>query len=449
MSTRPKYFLHRTEQVRFFDGTLWDRAAILSRVATYTDNADVIVGTVLNDILRGGGGGDRIDGAAGNDMLFGDDGDDIVNGGDGDDQITGGNGSDQLDGGNGDDIFLVGQSGGVDGVEGGYGINSIQAVTDNVEIGLSAIANVRAINSNGFINVSVVGTQADDTLNFGSTALIGIAKIDGKGGNDTITGSIGSDVILGGLGDDTLIGSIDNDVFARTGGLKAIVGASTESEANLVTVYGNDIIVGGTGNDILIGSLGDDVFQVSGTSDGFDTVDGGVGSDTISATSSQAVIGLHSLNSVEAITAGGFSGVSISGSVLGDTLNFSSVILTGIIRIDGGAGNDIITGTEAGANLAGGAGNDTLTGGAGNDVFLFADVADGFDTISGGAGTDVIQATNANTVIGLAAITGIETITSAGFAGVTVSGTAQSDTLDFRPEIEHIESFGIPKRQIF
>ena len=50
------------------------------------------------------------------------------------------------------------------------------------------------------------------------------------------------------------------------------------------------------------------------------------------------VIGLRSLASVEAITANGFSGVTIVGSATANTLNFGAVTLTGIGSIDGGAG---------------------------------------------------------------------------------------------------------------
>ena len=42
--------------------------------------------------------------------------------------------------------------------------------------------------------------------------------------------------------------------------------------------------------------------------------------------------------------------------------------MTGIASIDGGDGNDVITGNAADNVLIGGAGNDTLTGGAGIDT---------------------------------------------------------------------------------
>ena len=72
--------------------------------------------------------------------------------------------------------------------------------------------------------------------------------------------------------------------------------------------------------------------------------------------------------------------------------------------IDGGAGNDTITGSQGADTLIGGTGNDTVTGGQGND---FADLGDGNDTfvwnpgdgsdiVEGGAGTDTLVFNGSN-----------------------------------------------------
>jgi Ca2+-binding RTX toxin-like protein len=86
---------------------------------------DVIIGSGLNDVLRGdidetlerppvfgddviyaGGGNDCIWGGPGNDVLWGEDGDDELYGGAGNDWLSGGEGSDQLDGGDGEDTGI-------------------------------------------------------------------------------------------------------------------------------------------------------------------------------------------------------------------------------------------------------------------------------------------------------------------------------------------------------
>jgi Ca2+-binding RTX toxin-like protein len=208
--------------------------------------------------------------------------------------------------------------------------------------------------------------------------------IDGGGGNDVITGTANADVLIGGLGDDNLAGGD-----------------------------------------------GDDIFQYGGVGLGLDAIAGGLGYDTIVATANGTVIGLSALSGVEAISSGGFTGVSLTGSTVSDILDFSSIALSGIGAIDGGAGNDTITGTVNADILRGSAGNDTLNGGDGNDLFQFSGAAEGFDTVSGGLGVDTLTALANSTVIGLTSISGVEAITSGGFTGVSISGTGAGDTLDF------------------
>lgn len=101
------------------------------------DNANVIVGTVYNDIIRGRGGNDTIYSGAGDDFILagidndavyggygvdwldGEDGNDNLFGGEGDDQLYGGDDSDFLDGGAGNDT-LIGETG-PDTLKGGTG----------------------------------------------------------------------------------------------------------------------------------------------------------------------------------------------------------------------------------------------------------------------------------------------------------------------------------------
>ena len=59
---------------------------------------------------------------------------------------------------------------------------------------------------------------------------------------------------------------------------------------------------------------------------------GGADTDRIQAMANNTVIGLSSLATVESITGGAFSGVSILGSPANNTLNFGAVTLTNIDR---------------------------------------------------------------------------------------------------------------------
>jgi len=139
----------------------------------------------------------------------------------------------------------------------------------------------------------------------------------------------------------------------------------------ITTNGGNDVIIGGTGDDIIASGAGDDLIQVKGTGQGYDNVDGGVGSDRIAALANGTVIGLSSVTGVELITANGFTAVTISGSGSADVLDFTNTTLTGIASIGGGAGNDTIRGSAADDVIAGGNGADVLYGAGGRDIFDF------------------------------------------------------------------------------
>jgi Ca2+-binding RTX toxin-like protein len=60
-----------------------------------------------------------------------------------------------------------------------------------------------------------------------------------------------------------------------------------------------------------------------------------------------------------------------------------------LARLDGGAGNDVLTGGSVGDVFEGAAGNDTLFGAAGNDTFVWGP-GDGSDVVEGQAGRDVL-----------------------------------------------------------
>jgi Ca2+-binding RTX toxin-like protein len=427
----------------------------------------------------------KIDGGAGNDVITGSTASDVILGSGGDDTLTGGDGSDTFQ--------YTATANGFDAVSGGFGADTIAALAANTVIGLSSITGVETVSGGGFGGVSVSGSGLADNLDFSTVTLTGIASIDGGVGNDIITGSAGNDIILGGADNDTLNGGIGNDTLNGGVGVNILDGGAGTDVAQYnadagtlsVTLNGNgsynlvgsgindtltnienlnftngtftvasrvglgltltgtasaetltgggnsDTITGLGGDDTLNGNGGDDLFRVTGTGDGFDVIDGGLGSDTITATANNAVIGLTSVTGVEAITAGGFTGVSILGSASANTLNFTGVTLTGITKIDGGAGNDTITGSAANDTILGSGDDDTIAAGDGNDNIQFTGTTNGFDIVDGGLGTDTIAALSNSTVIGLSSVTGVEAISAGAFTGVTISGSANNDILNF------------------
>ena len=98
---------------------------------------------------------------------------------------------------------------------GGNGTDTIHAVASPTVIGLRSLATVEQITATVSVPadplasalhdpVTINGSSAANTLNFGGVALIGIDAIDGGDGNDTLTGSAGPNIIRGGPGNDTL-----------------------------------------------------------------------------------------------------------------------------------------------------------------------------------------------------------------------------------------------------
>lgn len=218
-------------------------------------------------------------------------------------------------------------------------------------------------------NDNLYGNDGDDSL-FGGT---GDDNLNGDAGKDTLDGGSGSDTMRGGTGDDiyTVDVATDKVIESLNSGIDKVTTASNVSafsytlsenvenlEAGslvndfkgfgnalnntLIAGYsGNYNLYGGDGNDYieggdrssnrLYGEAGDDTLVGAQSPFCVNYLDGGVGNDTLT---------------------GGFNGA-------GDTLL-------------GGAGNDEITGLY---------GDDTLTGGAGADRFIFTG-NDGVDKIT-------------------------------------------------------------------
>jgi Ca2+-binding RTX toxin-like protein len=363
-----------------------------------------------NITIDGGGGNDTIIGSTGDDVIEGGSwGNQSISGGAGNDIIHGGGSDDILSGGAGNDTFRVtgtntskGAFEGYDSYDGGDGTDTIAAYGANVDIGLTSfgadnhIEKIDATKATG--SVRLLGNWDANTLNFSGVTLSGNIAIDGGGGNDTITGSAG-----------------------------------------------NDVIRGGTGDDLLYGGSGNDTFQVSGNKAsgfaGYDTFDGGVGTDRIMAVGAKVDIGMTAFGAgsgIETIETDPGAVVRILGDWNTNVFDFSGTTLTGNITIDGGGGNDSITGSAGKDLIRGGTGDDTLLGGAGDDVFQVtgnkSSGFEGYDSIFGGTGVDKIVAVGAKVDIGMSAFgsaNGIETIETDAGAVVSLLGDWNANVFDF------------------
>ena len=268
-------------------------------------------------------------------ILTGGESDDILTGSDEADVIVGAGGSNSLEGRGGDDWFpVVGIQQGINSYNGGDGTDRIQgsAGDDLIRVTNFFGDNRVEIVAGGEGTDTLSGDHTDNRIDLHATRLIGVERIHGQAGNDTIVGSIGDDRIHGDSGDDLLRGGAGDDWLG--GGI------------------GNDILKGGSGRDTLNGGGGDD--DLSGGA-GNDKISGGPGDDL-----------LHG-NAGDDSLAGG----------------------DGNDRIYGSAGDDFIRGGSGGDSLYGGLGNDRIRGGKGRDTLYGAA---GDDTLDGGAGADILYA---------------------------------------------------------
>lgn len=276
----------------------------------------------------------------GNDTLTGDDSANNLVAGDGNDSVDGRGGNDVLDGGDGIDVVTYAQ------LRAGQDL-SLSLLTGKAEVSASGGAILKRDKLTGFENV--MGGGGNDTI-IGSALANDISGLDGQ---DSLDGGIGHDTLRGGRGDDTLIGGEGDDTLDGGEGQDSLIGGA-----------GRDTLNGGAGNDVLDGGDGDDVIVVS---TGDDTITGGDGIDAVDYSTlapGNKILIARDQNGTLVVTVI---------DALGQTVKQDR--LTGVERIIGTDGNDLLAGDSAANSLVAGTGNDTLRG-------------EGGDTLDGGAGTD-------------------------------------------------------------
>lgn len=393
---------------------------------------------------------DAMDGTEGDDTFnaSGSTGDQVINANGGDDVILGGSGDDTLNAGSGSDTITVSDEGGSDVIDGGAGddmlifadATSTSGVTVTLtDPGSGTYSYNGTAASGSFTSVENIQTTEDgDTVDASSTTT-GVT-VDGRAGDDLITGGSGDDTLKGGDGNDSLLGGDGND--ALDGGL---------GNDTLDGGLGDDTLLGGEGNDTLDGGDGVDVLD-GGAGD--DTLTGGDGNDTLTAREGTDSLAGGSGDDVFNLGGSGTSTVTITGGetgeTSGDTVNFAgdgagggtTVIFTGdeagtfddgvnsgsfseIETIVGGTGDDVVDAASdsSGVTIDTGDGDDTITAGQGDDS---VSAGAGDDTLIGGqGGTDALDGSDGDDrfVIG-----GTGPSTTNVFGGET--GETNGDTLD-------------------
>ena len=329
---------------------------------------DSILGNGLGESLDGGADADTLDGSGGNDTL------------------RGGAGADSLVGGLGNDQFRIGQVDGQGDVYvGGSGADTVVyenggQVVRFLSVGDANFLGIEAFNAGGQV---IVGDGGANLLDFSAIATaVGVARIDGDAGADTIVAFGGTAVIIdGGSGADSILGNGLGESLVGGGDADTINGGA-----------GHDTLRGGDGVDSLLGGLGNDQFRIGQLDGRGDVFVGGLGTDTIVYENPGQPLGFLTIGDANFIGIDVFdAGVQvINGDGGANLLDFSAIATAvGVTRIDGDAGNDTIAAFGATAVLINaGGGNDLVTGNIQAEL-LNGDA--GADTIAGGGGADTID----------------------------------------------------------
>jgi len=336
----------------------------------------------------------------------------------------------------------------------------LQMVGSKVTVnGLAVAASVDHVGKTDII--TLIGGDGHDSISAGAIAAgKAVVQIIGGADNDSILGSKGNDSVIGGTGNDFIILGDGNDVFvcvtgdgtdevngdagtdtfkfAAVSGLGPITVASDNGGIDLIRpIEGavaniNDIerieLGGAAGfDDVVVQNLaGTDVklvaidFGSAGGNKGDSvhdsaSVSGGDGNETITIALSAGVISVKGLASQVTIAhADALDSLGVACNGGNDTVNAATAPLIELY-LDGGAGNDKLTGNAAYNAIGGGEGNDTITGGGGNDSVVGGA---GNDRIDGGAGNDGVLGEAGNDYLvggtgndGLIGGTGNDTIT--------------------------------------
>ncbi|MGR9211450.1 beta strand repeat-containing protein [Rhizobium leguminosarum] len=270
-----------------------------------------------------------------------------------------------LAGGAGNDIYLVGSEGVTITEASGGGTDEIRTALTTYS--MASFANVERL--------TFIGT--------------GNATLTGNAGNNVITGGTGNDTLIGGAGADQMIGGAGTDTasYANSG---AAVTVNLKTGVHIGDAAGDTF----SSIEAFIGSSSKDTFVGNGTAV---TFNGGVGTDTVSYSSSAAAVNVT-------LGAGGVTTVASGGDAEGNRLlNIEQVI--------GSAFNDTLGSTATTTQ--------TLQGGGGNDTYVVIS-QNTVITEAAGGGDDEIR--TSATSYSMANHANVERLTYTGTGNATLTG---------------------------
>jgi Ca2+-binding RTX toxin-like protein len=379
-----------------YDGFGYDVRVVPSPAAATT-----VFGLGGDDVITATSGiltGLVFDGGDGNDTITGGDSADLLIGGAGNDVVTGGRGSDTARLGDGDDTFVWNPGDGSDVVDG--------------ELGIDALA-FNGANANEDIELSAVGTHVSLSRDVGAVVmdLAGVERfgVAARGGTDRVVidhlaGTPATEVNVD-LG--AIPGTATGDALADT----VLINGTSGVDVVDVALDGDAVTATGFGPAVRVRN-GEPALDRLAVNAGTLHVDGSDAADTLSIIGDATGLPLYGgtgFDVLAAPTAG--TATTVLGRGGDDVITASGVAAP--LTIDGGDGNDTITGGGGDDLLIGGAGNDVVTGGHGSDTVRLGDgddtfawnPGDGSDVVDGELGADTMSfhGANVNEVMQLAA----------------------------------------------
>ena len=255
--------------------------------------------------------------------------------------------------------------------------------------GVATVANTK--------NMSAVAGDGNDVVT--------IDEVNGAVPRANLIGGSGNDTLTGGSSNDTLVGQAGNDVLLGKGGADQLFGGAGPD--TLTGGTGDDRSFGEAGNDRLIWNPGEGSDVNEGGSD-VDTVEvnGGNGAEQFTATANGTRVRFDRVTPAPFFLDIGTAESLVLNANGGDdsftgTGNLAPLIA---ISVDGGLGNDTLSGSNGIDRLSGGDGNDFVDGQQGNDVVLLGigddtfqwDPGDASDVVEGQDGVDTMLFNGAN-----------------------------------------------------
>ncbi len=289
----------------------------------------------------------------------------VLTGNSGDNTMNGGSGADRMSGGLGNDLYIVDDEGDIAEESATQGTDTVQA---SVTFTLGAHIE----------NLTLTGTSA---INGTGNTMNNI--LTGNSGDNILAGDAGNDELIGGAGNDTLSGGAGDDIFRfDLGDGQDIIDADNDIPGTDTLAFGPGIAV----SDLQFSSsgAGDLIIEVGNTGDQVKLTNWCSYHDANYAQNISAAdyrLDLFTFNDGTVLTKYQLLDQRTVYGTEGDDVLWR--FDEDSAWLDGGAGNDTLSGTYGADLLTGGKGNDTLSGSAGNDTFRF-NLGDGQDTIDVG-----------------------------------------------------------------